>query len=60
MVYYLLVAEIGFTETSFTVMEDSGPVEVCVELFSMQTLLERNAVVMLQTMDGTAVCKTKL
>ena len=54
------MAEIGFTETSFTVMEDSGPVEVCVELFSMQTLLERNAVVMLQTMDGTAVCKTQL
>ena len=60
MVYHLLVVQIGFTQTLFTVMEDSGPVEVCVALFSMQTLLERDAVVMLQTMDGTAVCKTKL
>ena len=58
--YHLLVVEIGFTKTSFIVMEDSGPVEVCVALFSMQTLLERDAVVLLQTMDGTAMCKTKL
>ena len=45
---------IGLTNTTFVVTEGDGAfVEVCARVF--EGMLERNAVVTLQTMDGTAL-----
>ena len=50
---------IGLQDTSITVMEDVGLVEVCVELFTDLSLLERNAIVILKMEEQTAKRKFK-
>lgn len=40
-------------------MEENGSAEICVHLETMQSLLEKDAIVTLRTIDGTAQRKTE-
>lgn len=55
--YMITVVTIGFQTTNILILEDIGQVMVCVELMTPPVLLQRDVVVVVQTVDDTAMRK---